>query len=301
MPGDEKAAAIDVGSNTVHMLVASWRDGDLAIADEASQLVGLAQDVYAGGRIAPDRLAEAADAVARLVERARGDGAGTILLVATAAVRDAANADDLVAAVRERTALDLQTIDGEREAQLTYRGASSGEEGGSLQVCDVGGGSTEIIRAEGGTVTLETSLPLGSSRLTRSDAADPPTDAQVAAAYDAAVRALTALPPFHPMRLIVTGGTATALATVGGSAAGTGTTRRYVMPATELESIRDRLRQEGSSEIATRYRVEPKRARLLPAGASIIAALRAAAGTDRVVLNAAGLRDGLLIDYFKRR
>src|SRR5947208_9706854 len=228
---EDAAAAIDIGSNTVHMLVGAWRDGRVVPLDDAAELIGLAEDVYASGNISPARLAEAVDAVARLVHRAREGGANPILLVATAAVRDAANAGDLAAAVRERMGIQLQLIDGEREARLTYRGASAGEESSSsLQVCDVGGGSTEVIRAEGGRVILQTSLPLGSSRLSRLCPTDPPTADEVTAACAEAERVLAALPAWRPARLVVTGGTATALARVMGS-----TALRYEITRTELD------------------------------------------------------------------
>ena len=112
---EDVAAAIDIGSNTVHMLVGAWRDGRVVPLDDAAELIGLAEDVYARGCISPARLAEAVDAVARLAHHAREGGASPILLVATAAVRDAANADDVAAAVHERTGLQLQLIDGKRE------------------------------------------------------------------------------------------------------------------------------------------------------------------------------------------
>ena len=291
---EDVAAAIDIGSNTVHMLVGAWRDGRVEPLDDAAELIGLAEDVYARGRVSPARLAEAVDAVARLVRRAREGGANDVLLVATAAVRDAANADDVAAAVREHTGLQLQLIDGEREAWLTYRGASAGEDASSLQVCDVGGGSTEVIRAEGGRVRLQTSLPLGSSRLSRLTPTDPPTADEVAAASAEAERVLAALPGWHPARLVVTGGTATALAQVMGS-----TARRYEMRREELDGVRALLARQPAREIATAYGISPGRARLLPAGAAIIATLLQGSGVPSAVLTAAGLRDGLLIEHFE--
>jgi exopolyphosphatase/guanosine-5'-triphosphate,3'-diphosphate pyrophosphatase len=291
---EDVAAAIDIGSNTVHMLVGAWRDGRVVPVDDAAELIGLAEDVYARGRVSPARLAEAVDAVARLVQRARAAGANAVLLVATAAVRDAANADDVATAVRERTGLQLRLIDGEREARLTYRGASAGEDASSLQVCDVGGGSTEVIRAEGGGLTLQTSLPLGSSRLSRLTPTDPPTADEVAAASAEAERVLAALPGWHPARLVVTGGTATALAQVMGS-----TARRYEMRGEELDGVRALLARQPAREIAAAYGISAGRARLLPAGAAIIAALLQGSGVPSAVLTAAGLRDGLLIEHFE--
>jgi exopolyphosphatase/guanosine-5'-triphosphate,3'-diphosphate pyrophosphatase len=291
----ERGAALDIGSNTVHLLVAAWRDGRIEPLDDASELVGLARGVYAGKMIAPESLDRAVAAVEKLVERARSKDAKVVRLVATAAVRDATNKDDLIAAVRRRTGLDLEIIDGEREAALSYQGASAGEDGGAQQVCDVGGGSTEVIRAEHGHIILQTSLPLGSSRLADLYHADPPAADELARVDDAATRALTGLPEWRPARLIVTGGTATTLAHVAGARE-----RRYVMSTKELSSQRELFARETAGAIAHSYGVEGARARLLPAGAAIIAALCAATGAADVVLTGAGLRDGLLIEYFTK-
>lgn len=294
MAEDRIAAAIDVGSNTVHMLAGRWRDGRIDPVADASELVGLGEDVYDGGAISPPRLDAAARAVVALAQQAREHGADHVVLVATAAVRDAANADALAAAVHDRAGLQMQTIDGEREAELTYRGATAGETARGLQVCDVGGGSTEVIRAAEGRVMLQTSLPLGSSRLSRAFTADPPMGGEIDVVAGTAERAVAALPAWQPERMIVTGGTATALARVAG-----GGERRYVMAADELARVRALLAERPAAAIAAAYGIEPKRARLLPAGAAIIAALREAAGAREIVLTAAGLRDGLLIEYFQ--
>ena len=293
---DEIAAAIDIGSNTVHMLAGRWHDGRVAWVDEASEMVGLAEDVYGTGTISPARLVRAVEAVGRLARRARDHGARTVLLIATAAVRDASNAADLAAAVQQRTGIEMRTIGGEHEAALTFRGASAGEEAPSLQVCDVGGGSTEVIRAEAGRIILQTSLPIGSARLCRLFTSDPPTAGEVARAHEEAERVLVALLPWKPGRLLITGGTATTLARVAG-----GTGRRYVMTADELARIRTSLTVRTAAEIAAAHRIDVRRARLLPGGAAIIAALRAAAGADELALTAAGLRDGILIEFLETR
>ena len=293
---DDIAAAIDIGSNTVHMLAGRWRDGRIDRVDEASEMVGLGEDVYGTGTMSPARLGRAVEAVERLAQRARDHGARTVLLIATAAVRDARNAADLAAAVQQRTGIEMRTIGGEHEAALTFRGASAGEEAPSLQVCDVGGGSTEVIRAEAGRIVLQTSLPIGSARLSRLLTSDPPTADEVARAHEEAEHVLAVLPPWKPARLLVTGGAATTLAWVAG-----GTGRRYVMTADELAHIRTSLTARSSAEIAAAHRIGVRRARLLPGGAAIIAALREAAGADELVLTAAGLRDGILLEFFETR
>src|ERR671939_355093 len=191
----------------------------------------------------------------------------------------------LAGAVQQRTGIEMRIIGGEQEAVLTFRGASAGEEAPSLQVCDVGGGSTEVIRAEAGRIILQTSLPIGSARLCRLFTSDPPTAGEVARAHEEAERVLVALLPWKPGRLLITGGTATTLARVAG-----GTGRRYAMAADELARIRAFLTVRTSAEIAAAHRIGVLRARLLPGGAAIIAALRETAGADELVLTAAGLR-----------
>jgi len=289
------AAALDIGSNTVHLLVAAWRDGRIEPLDDASELVGLARGVYAGKTIAPESLDRAVAAVEKLAARARSKDATVVRLVATAAVRDAANKDEVVAAIQRRTGLDLEIIDGEREAALSYLGASAGENDDAQQVCDVGGGSTEVIRAAHGHMILQTSLPLGSSRLADLYQSDPPAADELARVDDAATQALSGLPAWRPTRLIVTGGTATTLAHVAGARE-----RRYVMSTKGLSSLRALIARETADSIAHTYGVEAARARLLPAGAAIIAALCVTAGVEDVVLTGAGLRDGLLIEYFTK-
>src|SRR5207248_4949656 len=153
-----------------------------------------------------------------------------------------------------------------------------------------------VIRAEGGRVTLQTSLPLGSSRLSRLTPGDPPTADEVAAASAEAERVLAALPAWRPARLVVTGGTATALARVMGS-----TGRRYEIRRTELDDVRARLARHPAGEIAAAHGISPGRARLLPAGAAILATPLQMSGVPSVVLTAAGLRDGLLREQFEGR
>ncbi len=297
------AAALDIGSNTVHLLVGRLNGGAVEPLDDAAELVGLGEDVYAAdsdGRISPARLDRAAETVVRLAARARQQGAETVLLVATAAVRDAANADELAAAVRERGGLDLAIISGEREAALTYRGAVAGQDPravrDAVQVCDVGGGSTEVIRAEAGRIVLETSLQLGSSRLSRPYTSDPPGRDELARTRDTVTRTLAALPPYQPALLAVTGGTAAALIRVAGSAE-----RRYTMGADELQRVADLVYGQSAAEIAAHHEVDAGRARLLPAGVTIVDAIREGAGAGELVLTEAGLRDGLLLEYLERR
>jgi exopolyphosphatase/pppGpp-phosphohydrolase len=139
-------------------------------------------------------------------------------------------------------------------------------------------------------------MPIGSARFSHLFTSDPPTPGEVARAHEEAERVLAVLPPWKPGRLLVTGGVATTLARVAGN-----TGRRYVMAADELARIRAFLTVHPSAEIAPAHRTGILRARLLPGGAAIIAALRVTAGADELVLTAAGLRDGILIEFFENR
>lgn len=193
-----RVAAIDCGTNSIRLLVAD-HDAEAATLTEVvrrMEVVRLGQGVDATGRLDPEALARTLDMSREYAEQCRHHGVqpGNIRFVATSASRDASNADEFVAGVREAFGeLDVtpEVIPGEEEAALGFAGATSGlaEAGfeGPYLVVDIGGGSTEISRGIH-DVVAGTSLDIGSVRLTeRHHRTDPPTqDVIDAARYDIA-------------------------------------------------------------------------------------------------------------------
>ena len=176
-----RCACIDIGSNTTRLLVAeSARDGRLRELHTERAFTRLGSLLGPGGAIPPAVVRVGAEVVAEQVAAARTEGVASIRVVATAAIRDAANRDDFTAAVHELAGLPVEVLSGEDEARLAFLGATGSLAecpDGLLGVVDVGGRSSELVagtRDEG--VAWATSLPVGSGLLADQHLHDdPPT------------------------------------------------------------------------------------------------------------------------------
>src|SRR5206468_1631880 len=135
--------------------------------EDVSEFVRLGKGVHASGRLQEDRIVAAIDAVGRLTARATARGAQKVTAIATSAVRDAANRDEFVRRVLDATGVRIRILSGDEEAQLTYLGATLGNPlGNGAVICDLGGGSAELIFASPAGIEWAQSLQLGSGRLT---------------------------------------------------------------------------------------------------------------------------------------
>lgn len=188
-----RRAVIDVGTNSVKVLVAEVADGIVEPVWEEGEQTRLGAGFYAHGRLQADRVAATAEAVARLARRAGELGAARPRVFATSAARDAANPGLLLDAVREASGLQVEVISGEQEAAWVFRGATSlaGLTTERLLVVDVGGGSTELAWGTLGAMEGQTSLPLGALRLLETyPPGDPPSPAALERTREAVVATL---------------------------------------------------------------------------------------------------------------
>jgi exopolyphosphatase/guanosine-5'-triphosphate,3'-diphosphate pyrophosphatase len=296
-------ASIDIGTNTLRLLVASPTfDGgaiDLVPLASRTATVRLGHGVERTGRIEQERLDRAVATVEEFRQVAADHGADAIFVAATSAVRDASNGPELRERIAATSGLTVEIIEGDREAALTFAGATLGQQlAGTLLVADLGGGSTELIAARDGAILASNSLQLGSGRLTeRHVTADPPTRDMIAAA-EADARALlepraAATPPVD--RLIVVGGTAQSIPVLvpRPNEARTLTPRR-------LEGALAVLTGSPVADLAAATGLDPERVRTLPAGVAIIRALLGAYGLDLARISAGGMREGLILDHIRR-
>lgn len=301
-PHQSLLAAIDIGTNTIRLLVAlPVRDGDaLGLSPIATHTatVRLGHGVERTGRIEPERLARAVATVEEYRRIAADLGAAPILLAATSAVRDAANGDELRERIAATSGLVLPIVSGEREAALTFAGATVGQPlVGTLLVGDLGGGSLELIVSRDGLIDSACSLQLGSGRLTeRHVTADPPTRAMIAA-VEADARATlapeaAAAPPID--RLIIVGGTATSLPILAPHPR-----EATILTARRLAGASAILTGATVGSLAAETGLDPERVRTLPAGVAIIGALLDAFGLDTATIGTGGIREGLLLDYLR--
>lgn len=287
-----RAGCIDIGSNTTRLLVAErTRDGLTEIHSERA-FTRIGRGLTVGAAIPEEKIAEVVTVVTAQLRSARGLGASDVRGVATAAVRDAANGGELLAAIQAATGLEVQMLSGEEEARLAFVGAAAMFEsvaGTDLGVLDVGGGSSEIVVGiPPDRVSWWASVALGSSSLT--DAylhADPPGAAEFAAArrHTATVLAELDPPRPRPRAVVAVGGSATSLSRLAGA---------VLDPAALHGSLRV-LASEPSAVVARRTVIDPQRARLLPAGLLILEAMANLLGST-VMVGRGGIREGVVLE-----
>jgi exopolyphosphatase/guanosine-5'-triphosphate,3'-diphosphate pyrophosphatase len=178
-----RVAAIDIGTNSTRLLVADAGGGALREVERLLEITRLGDRVDADGELAEASMQRVETCVARYAGRARELGASTPLAVATSAVRDAANGAEFMRRLERRCGVRTRVLTGEQEARLTLRGvASARPPSGAVVVCDIGGGSTELIAGKDGRVGFAVSLNMGCVRMSeRHLHSDPPTAEQVAA------------------------------------------------------------------------------------------------------------------------
>jgi exopolyphosphatase/guanosine-5'-triphosphate,3'-diphosphate pyrophosphatase len=295
---DRPVGALDIGSNTVRMLVARPAGGNLAVLLDLGVYASLGQGVDRTGRLRDENQQRALDAATDFVERARAAGAEEICAVATSAIRDAENGREFIERVRGATGIEPEIISGDREAELTFIGATLGRSlGVETVVVDLGGGSGEVIAATGTTPKWLKELPIGSRRMTeRFIQSDPPTADQLAAVEGHIRSLLKQLPEASPQQGIFSGGTANVLPGVLG---------RPGPPAALSGSDLDRLLTivQGltADGLAREYGLPPERAQVLAAGAATLAAIARFYRLDAVTLPGTGIREGMIIDLLRKQ
>src|SRR4029453_18859220 len=158
-----RLATIDLGTNSVRLLVADISAEGWWAVEEAQRVTRLGEGQAATGGLAPLPMARTAATVADYVQRAEALGASRVRITATSAVREAANRAEFVAMVESATGESLEVLSGEDEARLTLLGARSGlpDLSGRFVLFDIGGGSTEFVVATGDRLERALSLRLG--------------------------------------------------------------------------------------------------------------------------------------------
>lgn len=290
---DAPRAVLDVGSNTIRLLVARVENGEVRSVLDQSEFVRLGSGVDATGELQPDRIAAANAAIRTLADAARGAGADEVTGIATSAVRDARNGRDFTDRVARETGVKIEIVSGEREAYLTYLGATIGIsiDGGAL-VSDLGGGSAELIHADRSGVRWAVSVPLGSGRLSeRFVTADPPRREDVTAIENHVREVLEGLPEAEVNRLILTGGTATHIGWLAGAKG-----EIQVLGIDDVSRVLDELLSRPSAQIVAQFGVKAERAEVLPAGVAAVRTIAQYYDNREMVVTLHGIREGALLD-----
>jgi len=285
-----RCACIDIGSNTTRLLVAEDDDRRLRELLAERSFTRLASACDAHGEIAPEKISEIAEIVARQARTAAELGAESVRVVATSAVRRAVNARALAAAIDAACGLQVDVLTGEEEARLAFAGVIGllpDPPAGELGVVDVGGGSTELVvgtACDG--VRWSISLPVGSSGVTDAELPhDPPSAHELARVRGRLADVFGAIEVPRPSVAYAVGGSATSL-------------RRLVGELLQRESLMlglGQLVRQPAAEIALRLGLHAERVRLLPAA---ILLLDAASHAFRAPLEmgGGGLREGVVLE-----
>jgi len=299
-------AAIDVGTNTVRLLVAEADGpGRFRALYEDQAITRLGEGFRATRTLGWEPMRRTVEVVARYADVARAVGAHPIAAVGTAAARDARNGGEFVAEVDRAAGLRLEVLSGEREAALMLRGVLSGLGLGRerILVMDVGGGSTEFVLAAGGPPERLVSVRLGVVVLTeRYLKCNPPRTWEVIKLEGAIADQLDdlgeRLGDVRGRLCAGTGGTATTLAAIdlglreydGRRVNGY---RLYRRRLTELYRWLSRMTLESRRRVPG---LEPDRADVIVAGAAIVLQTMEALGFSEVKVSDGGLREGVLLD-----
>ncbi|HEY2922826.1 MAG TPA: Ppx/GppA phosphatase family protein [Candidatus Binatia bacterium] len=300
-----RSAFIDVGTNTILCLIAELRDtGRFRVLDDRAEITRLGQGVDRTGLISPDGEQRSLEVLERYRDHCKSLGVEEIIAVGTSALRDAKNSGDVRARFNDKLGFDIRVISGDEEAAYSFLAVQRGLSlvGKELLVIDIGGGSTELIRGNESGVLQAISIDLGSVRLTeRYLHCDPVRPDEVHEMIEAIDRELSLLEE----RVIRANSTVTLV-----GIAGTFTTLAAMEKKLEryshsqvhggilsLDVVRRQIFQLQEKTIAERKRIvglEPKRADVIFAGASLLERIMTFWHAERVIVSDQGVRYGLL-------
>ncbi len=304
-PARERLGAIDVGSNSIRLLVAEWDPATgLEVIDEVKAQPRLARGIARTGALDPDAMEAAFAALSRMTDVARRRGVGRLAAVATSAMRDAGNGPAFAERIRRELGIPLEIIDADREARLSWRSVAHHfrlEDTRAL-VADIGGGSLELIAAVDGLVEEAASLPLGAVRMTEDWLpGERDTRKEVTALRKAARRGLKGALPWRSWRrarLIGSGGSFTNLARMAADRRGDPTDPIHGTSVStgEVEALLEWLSTMTTAERARVPGLNPQRADIILAGLAVTAELLQRLDARELTVSAFGLREGLLLE-----
>jgi len=306
-----RLGVIDVGSNTVHLLVVDAHSGGAQPLPTSSHKIALrlSEHVEDDGRIADagrDRLASFVDECLHVGE---DQGVEELMGFATSAIREAPNGDDVLAFVKDRTGVTLDVLSGPDEAKLTFLAIRRwfGWSAGTLLMVDIGGGSLELAQGMDEDPDVAVSLPLGAGRITRDLLAGDPPSATTVREARRKVRALLAkeMRPFtkatKPDRAVGTSKTMRSLARICGAAPSSdGMYAPRHLDRTDLADVLPRLATMSSEERQTISGVSAARASQILAGAIVAEAAMDLLGVERLEICPWALREGVILRRLDR-
>jgi exopolyphosphatase/guanosine-5'-triphosphate,3'-diphosphate pyrophosphatase len=290
-----RVAVIDIGSNSIRLVVYDELNRSPVPLFNEKIMCGLGRTVEKTGRLNPEGVTLALDNIERFSRLIDGMDVGQVEVLATAAVRDASDGVAFVSAIEQRTGLTVRTIAGEEEARLSALGVLSGTPGADGLMGDLGGGSLELVGLDRGVIGPQVTMPLGPLRLLES------CGGKVSNANRIIDQHLEALPwlsghkdrPFYPV-----GGSWRALAKLHMEQVGhpLHIIHHYCVPGAQMRDFAGVIARQSRSSLDKMSSVSRRRSDTLPFAALAMERLLRHVQPSTVVFSAHGLREGLLFD-----
>jgi exopolyphosphatase / guanosine-5'-triphosphate,3'-diphosphate pyrophosphatase len=297
-------AVADLGSNAVRLQIAAAQpDGTFTVLSEDRAPVRLGAQVFRTGRLSSESIAACATAMQRFGKLAQRAGARRVRAVATSAVREASNREQLLRSVNAASGFTVEVISGAEEGRLICLGVLQGTPASDRALLlDIGGGSTEVIAARGEEPESAWSLQLGSVRLTEFFVRNDPLTRREAKLLDEAVDdALDEIDPSlvgKHRKLLGSAGTTGAVAELArrlsGAPGGSGAVT-HAQVRTVLEYLRDTTAKQRR-----KLGVDDSRIDVIYAGTAILEGVMRKLRVDEMEVTTRGLRDGLMADLVRR-
>jgi exopolyphosphatase/guanosine-5'-triphosphate,3'-diphosphate pyrophosphatase len=306
-----RIAAIDIGTNSIHMIVVQVRpDLSFEVIDREKEMVRLGAGGLDGRALTPEAMHAALQVLSKFRRLAESHTVDQVIAVATSATREAENGGEFLQAVTQQTGIRPRVISGTEEARLIHLAAVYGVSvpGDVAVVIDIGGGSVEVTRGTGSAIDLGRSFKLGVIRLTerfvKTDPLEPRDERKLVRHIDAEIgKYLHQVARGGFERVIGTSGTILSLGAVASAAEGLAPgaplrNRRFT--AKQIRHVRKTL---VALDLEKRLRVpglEPRRADLAVAGAILVDEILRRLGAAEITLCDLSLREGLVLDYIAR-
>ena len=303
-----RIAAIDIGTNSLHMIVCRVRpDLSFEVVDREKDMVRLGTGGLDGRPLAEPSMSAAIQTLSKFTRIAASHGVDEVIAAATSAVREAGNGPDFVAAVRRAVGLRVQVISGTEEARLIHMAAAYSTHIGKRAaiVVDIGGGSTEITVGTADRMRSGRSFKLGVIRLTERFVTTDPISGRDRRRLVRYVRSqlgphLAQLSRRRIERVIGTSGTILSLGALAADKRPSDDLRNLRVSRKALSRMTRQLTSLPLDERLHLSNMDPRRADLAPAGALLLDAILEGLSAEEITLSDFALREGLVLDYIKR-
>ncbi len=301
-----RIAALDLGSNSFHMIVVEARlDGTFLPLVRERETLRLGDRVAKTGALGEPAMTEALEVIKRFIQMAQASKADEVIALGTAAIREASDGTEFVERVRSETGIEIKVVDGTREAELIFTAVRSSVliDPGPALVADLGGGSLELIVGDRAEIFYAASVPIGVGRLTAAIENDPLKESDlrrlrriVAETLDPVIDEIVAR---GPKQFIVSSGTFLALVRMA-AAREDGTVNEIVNQLSVEREVFEELAEEvfklRAAERAKLPGSDPRRAEQLPAGAVVLEYLLNETGFGELTASEWALREGIVLD-----